>query len=437
MQHADAFLARFESLHPKKIDLTLGRTERLLAKLGNPERKLPPLIHVAGTNGKGSTIAFMRAMLEAAGARVHVFTSPHLVRFHERIRLGQPGGGRLITDEQLAEACARIEAINAGDPITFFEITTAMAFDLFHRHPADVVLMEVGLGGRFDSTNVVHGPAASVITPVSMDHREHLGDTIGKIAFEKAGIIKAGSPVIVADQDPEAVAVCLEQATRRGSEAMIGGQDFHAHEERGRMVYQAEDRLLDLPLPRLLGRHQIGNAATAIAALSRAVPQWTTPAAIEQGLLQVEWPARFQRLQGHLSRLAPAGAELWLDGGHNEDGARVLAETLVSLEERQPRPVVLLMGTMARKDARAILKPFVGLAQELLAVPVVHSLARPPEELAAIARETGLPAVSTASVRDGLRYLAARSWPVAPRILIIGSLYLAGEVLQADGSLPA
>ncbi|MCZ8187172.1 MAG: bifunctional folylpolyglutamate synthase/dihydrofolate synthase [Beijerinckiaceae bacterium] len=437
MQHADAFLARFESLHPKKIDLTLGRTERLLAKLGNPERKLPPLIHVAGTNGKGSTIAFMRAMLEAAGASVHVFTSPHLVRFHERIRLGRPGGGRLISDEQLAEACARVEAINAGDPITFFEITTAMALDLFHRHPADVVLMEVGLGGRFDSTNVVVGPAASVITPVSMDHREHLGDTIGKIAFEKAGIIKAGSPVIIADQDPEAVAVCLEQAARLGCEAMIGGQDFHAHEERGRMVYQAEDRLLDLPLPRLLGRHQIGNAATAIAALSRAVPQWATPAAIEQGLLQVEWPARFQRLQGHLSRLAPAGAELWLDGGHNEDGARVLAETLVSLEERQPRPVVLLMGTMARKDARAILKPFVGLAQELLAVPVAHALARPPEELAATAREIGLPAVSTASVRDGLRYLAARSWPVAPRILIIGSLYLAGEVLQADGSLPA
>jgi dihydrofolate synthase/folylpolyglutamate synthase len=203
------------------------------------------------------------------------------------------------------------------------------------------------------------------------------------------------------------------------------------------MVYQAEDRLLDLPLPRLLGRHQIGNAATAIAALSRAVPEWAQPAAIEQGLLQVEWPARFQRLQGQLSRLAPAGAELWLDGGHNEDGARVLAETLVSLEERQSRPVILLMGTMARKDARSILKPFVGLAQELLAVPVAHSLARPPEELAAIARETGLPAASTASVRDALRYLAARSWPVAPRILIIGSLYLAGEVLQADGSLPA
>lgn len=436
MQHADAFLARFESLHPKKIDLTLGRTERLLAKLGNPERKLPPLIHVAGTNGKGSTIAFMRAILEAAGARVHVFTSPHLVRFHERIRLGQPGGGQLITDEQLAEACARVEAINDGDPITFFEITTAMALDLFHRNPADAVLMEVGLGGRFDSTNVVHRPAASVITPVSMDHKEHLGDTIAKIAFEKAGIIKRGSPAIIAEQDAEALGVCLEQAAKLGCEVLVGGQDFRAYEEHGRMVYQAEDMLLDLPLPRLLGRHQIGNAATAIAALSRALPAWTTPEAIEKGLQQVQWPARFQRLQGQLSRMAPAGAELWLDGGHNEDGARVLAETLVSLEERQPRPLVVMMGTMARKDVRAILKPFVGLAQELLAVPVDNHLARPPEELAAVAREIGLPAVVAGSVREGLRFLAARSWPIAPRILIIGSLYLAGEVLQADGSLP-
>jgi dihydrofolate synthase/folylpolyglutamate synthase len=437
MQHVDAFLARFESLHPKKIDLTLGRTERLLGKLGNPERKLPPLIHVAGTNGKGSTIAFMRAILEAGGARVHVFTSPHLVRFHERIRLGRVGGGKLITDEQLAEACARIEAINAGDPITFFEITTAMALDLFHRHPADVVLMEVGLGGRFDSTNVIPNPAASVITPISLDHREHLGDTIAKIAFEKAGIIKHGSPVIIAEQTLEAMDVCLDQSARLGCVTRVGGQDFQAHEERGRLVYQADDRLLDLPLPRLLGRHQIGNAATAIATLTHVLPEWATPAAIEQGLQQVEWPARFQRLQGQLARLAPAGAELWLDGGHNEDGARVLAETLVSLEERQPRPLVLMMGTMARKDARAILKPFLGLAQELLAVPVAHSLARSPDELSTIAREIGLPAVSAGSVRDGLRFLAARTWPVAPRILIIGSLYLAGEVLQADGSLPS
>lgn len=436
MSSADDFLARFEALHPKKIDLTLGRTERLLEKLGHPERKLPPLIHVAGTNGKGSTIAFMRAMLEASGAKVHVFTSPHLVRFNERIRLGRPGGGALITDAELSDACDRIEKVNDGDPITFFEITTAMALDLFHRNPADFVLMEVGLGGRFDSTNVVHRPAATLVTPVSLDHREYLGDTVAKIAFEKAGIFKKGSPAIIAEQDPEATAVCLEQAARLGIDILVGGQDFQAFEERGRLIYQAEDRLMDLPLPRLLGRHQHINAATAIAALTRVAPERMSPAAIEAGLLGVEWPARFQRLTGRLARLAPAGSEVWLDGGHNADGARVLAETLAALEEKSPRPLVLIGGTMARKDASAILGPFVGLAGEFLAVPVGHDGARPPEELAAAARSLGLPSALAGSVPESLRYLAARDWPQPPRIVITGSLYLAGEVLSADGSAP-
>lgn len=436
MHDSDAYLARFAQLHPRLIDLSLGRMERLLAALGHPERKLPPVIHVAGTNGKGSTIAFLRAMLEASGARVHTYTSPHLVRFHERIRLAAPGGGKLVTEEALVEAFERIETVNAGEPITFFEITTVVAFDLFARHPADYVLLEVGLGGRLDTTNVVEHPIASVITPVSMDHREFLGDTLEKIAFEKAGILKRGMPAILAEMDQTALDVCQREADKRGVTTLVGGQDFQAFEERGRMVFQSEDTFLDLPLPRLAGRHQILNAATAIATLLKAAPERVDQKAIEAGLLNVEWPARFQRLTGKLTKLAPEGAELWLDGGHNADGARVLAEALSALEERSPRPLVLIAGTMARKNAEEILQPFVGLAQEFLAVPVPSDGARPPEELAAVARKLGMPAAQAGSVEDSLRYLAARTWPEPPRIVITGSLYLAGDVLQADGSLP-
>ena len=436
MLPAETSLKRFEALHPRLIDLSLERIRSLLEKLGHPERRLPPVIHVAGTNGKGSTIAFMRAMLEASGARVHVFTSPHLVRFHERIRLAAPGGGQLVSDAVLAEACARVEAVNAGDPITFFEITTALALDLFASHPADFVLLEVGLGGRMDSTNIIDHPAATVITPVSMDHREFLGDTIAKIAGEKAGILKRGAPAIFAEMDVSAMDVCIRQADKLGIVPLVGGQDFQAFEERGRLVFQAEDRLIDLPLPRLLGRHQISNAATAIMTLLKVAPERMTTGAIEKGLQSVEWPARFQRLTGALTKRAPEGAELWLDGGHNADGARALAETVSALEERSPRPLVLIAGTMARKDVTEILKPFVGLAQECLAVPVPGENARPPAELAAAARKLGLPAAEAGSIEDTLTYLAAREWPVAPRIVITGSLYLAGQVLQADGTLP-
>ncbi|PPD16288.1 MAG: bifunctional folylpolyglutamate synthase/dihydrofolate synthase [Methylobacterium sp.] len=432
MRTSDAYLERFLSLHPKLIDLSLGRTERLLAKLGNPEARLPPVIHVAGTNGKGSTIAFLRAMLEAAGKRVHVYTSPHLVRFHERIRLA----GTLVSEAELVAAFGRVEAANAGEPITFFEITTAVAFDLFVRHPADVILLEVGLGGRFDSTNVIRKPALAVITPVSMDHREFLGDTIEKIAFEKAGIIKRGTPLILAQQNERAVAVCLEVAAKLGVEALVGGQDFHAFEENGRLVYQDADALLDLPLPRLFGRHQHGNAATAIAALRRLFGEDIPVTAIEAGLQNVEWPARFQRLTGALTKLAPAGSEIWLDGAHNADGASVLGEALVALEEKSPRPLILIMATMARKDPKELLAPFVGLAQEFFAVRFDQDGARPANELMAEARAQGLPAALAGTVEDTLRFLAARDWSTPPRIVIGGSLYLAGEVLAADGSLP-
>lgn len=436
MLNSDAYLARFEALHPKLIDLSLERIERLLAKMGHPERRLPPVIHVAGTNGKGSTIAFMRAMLEASGAKVHVYTSPHLVRFHERIRLGAEGGGKLVSEQELVEAFERIDAINAGEPITFFEITTAVAFDLFARHPADYVLLEVGLGGRLDTTNVVAAPAACVITPVSMDHREFLGDTVEKIAFEKAGIIKPGAPVVIAPQDPATTEVCRAQARRKKARTIVGGEDFHIHEEGGRLLFQAEDRLLDLPLPRLLGPHQFVNAATAIATLLTVAPERMDQHAIEAGLQNAEWPARFQRLPGKLTELAPTGAELWLDGGHNEDGARVIAETVAALEEKSPRPLVLIICTMARKDIVGILKPFVGLVQELLAVPIDNDNARPPTEIAGEARKLGIPAACAGSLTESLAFLAARKWATPPRILIAGSLYLAGEVLAADGSLP-
>lgn len=429
---SDAFLARFETLHPKLIDLSLGRMQRLLDKMGNPERLLPPIIHVAGTNGKGSTIAFMRAMLEASRARVHVFTSPHLVRFHERIRLA----GQLVAEEALIAACARVEAINGDDPITFFEITTAIAFDLFSATPADYLLLEVGLGGRLDSTNVIPAPLATIITPVSMDHREFLGETLALIAAEKAGILKRGAPLILADQNPEAAAVALKAAARLGITVLQGGQDFNAYEEQGRLIYQEEGVLLDLPLPRLAGRHQHGNAATAIAAL-RCVTDGKIPvAAIEAGLLGAEWPARLQRLTGALGKLAPRDAELWLDGGHNGDGARVLAEAMSAMEEKSARPLILLIGMMARKDASEIITPFIGIAQEAYAIAFANAGARAPEDVAAIARGLGLPAVASGTVEESLRFLAARDWPVPPRILITGSLYLAGVVLRANGTLP-
>jgi dihydrofolate synthase/folylpolyglutamate synthase len=438
MRLSEEYLKRFAALHPILIDLSLGRIQRLLAALGNPERRMKQVIHVAGTNGKGSTIAFLRAMLEAEGKLVHVFTSPHLVSFHERIRLGEAGGGRLVSEARLVAAFEHVERVNAGEPITFFEITTAAAFHLFAEAPHDACLIEVGLGGRFDATNVFERPAATVIAPVSMDHREHLGDTVEKIAGEKAGILRRGVPAILAPQGEAASLTLQHIAERVGSRPLlVGGQDFAAHEEHGRLVYQDERGLLDLPLPRLRGRHQHVNAATAIATL-RALHGAALPsAAIERGLAEAEWPARMQRLTGRLTQIAPTNAELWLDGGHNEDGARALADSVGEMEERQSRPLILIIGLMARKDARAILEPFRGLAQEFYCVDIAgEKTARPGADLAAIARDMGLPAAAAGDVTQTLRFLAARLWPASPRILIAGSLYLAGETLAADGDPP-
>src|SRR3954468_17617026 len=322
MESSDALIARFLALHPKRIDLSLGRIERLLAALGHPERKLPPVIHVAGTNGKGSTVAFMRAMLEAAGKRVHVYTSPHLVRFNERLRIGAPGGGQLVSDEALAAALAECERANGDEPITVFEIETAAAFLLFSRAPADVTLLEVGLGGRLDATNVIDKPIACAITPISMDHLEFLGDTVEKIADEKAAILKRGVPAAIAPQSDSVLAVIEDVARRRRAPLRVAGEHWNVHGEHGRLVYQDDDGLLDLPLPKLGGRHQIENAGTAIAAL-RAAGLGLPLSAFETGIAKAEWPARMQRLtQGKLKALTPPESELWLGGGPHRDGGR-------------------------------------------------------------------------------------------------------------------
>lgn len=435
----DNILARLAVLHPKRIDLTLERMWRILDRLDHPERKLPPVIHVAGTNGKGSTVAYLRAMLEAAGLAVHVYTSPHLVRINERFRIGQRGApGRLVTDDELQAALTQCEVANEGAPITVFEMETAAAFVLFAAYPSDVVLLEVGLGGRLDATNVVAKPAASVITPIGIDHREFLGETLEQIAFEKAGIIKQDTPVIVARQDDAAESVIARQAARQRAPMQIAGQHWHVHAEHGRLVYQDEHGLLDLSAPRLFGRHQFDNAGLAIATLRASGAFRIDTAAIEAGIAQVEWPARMQRLaSGALVDLAPAGSELWLDGGHNADGGRVIAAALGDLEERVPRPLVLIVGMMANKDAAGFLANFAGLTRHIIAVTIPdQDNAMPADRLADCARRNGTRVETAASVEAGLRSLARLAYERPPRILITGSLYLAGHVLAVNGTLP-
>ena len=431
-----AIHARLLALHPKRIDLSLGRIQRLLAALGHPERHLPPVIHVAGTNGKGSTVAFARAILEAAGKRAHVYTSPNLVRLNERFRIARTGGGKFVEDDELADVLSECEAKNGDAPITVFEIETAAAFLLFTRHPADVLLLEVGLGGRLDATNVVDKPLATVITRVSLDHRDFLGDTIEAIAAEKAGILKPGVPAVIASQTREALAAIERQAARVNAPLSIAGENWTATEERGRLVYQDDDGLLDLPAPRLYGRHQFENAGTAIATL-RVGGLKLPAAAFESGMLRVDWPARMQRLsQGRLAPLLPAESELWLDGGHNADGGRAIAAALADLEERVSRPVILIVGMLSTKDAEGFLHNFTGLARRVITVPIHQDKALPPAALADIARDIGIPALARDDVESALVTIGKLELAPAPRVLITGSLYLAGEVLDANGTPP-
>ena len=419
---SDVILERMMALHPKIIDLTLDRVWALLTALDHPERTLPPVIHIAGTNGKGSTQAMLRAGLEAVGKSVHAYTSPHLARFHERIRLA----GEFITENHLTEVLNDCYAANDGADITYFEITTCAALLAFARTPADYTLLEVGLGGRLDATNVIDKPALTIITPVSMDHEGYLGDTIAKIAGEKAGIIKRGVPCVVGPQQEDALEVIEAQAARLGAPLLAYGQHWHVSEERGRLIYQDETGLLDLDLPNLPGQHQVQNAGATLAALRHLnMPE----AAYDGAMRDAFWPARMQQLKGTvLNDLVPQ-ADLWLDGGHNPAAGEALAAHLKSLHQR---PTRLICGMLNTKDVRGYLRPLATVASHLTAVSIpgeANTLTAP--ETAKAARDVGLAADEADSVESALHHIAQTD-PHA-RILICGSLYLAGHVLRQIG----
>ena len=424
----DAALERLRGLHPKKIDLSLDRIQALLQALGRPQDRLPPVIHVAGTNGKGSTSAFLRAICEAAGLRTHVLTSPHLVRFVERVRLS----GTLITDEAFAAILERVEAANAGREITFFEIVTAAAFVAFAEAPADLLILEVGLGGRFDATNVISAPAVSVITPIDYDHKEFLGEDLGKIAGEKAGVIKSGRPVVSARQAEVAEAVIEAEAQRLGAPLRLMGRDFDAWTDSGRLLFQDETRLLDLPMPSLFGPHQVDNAGLAIAAAMALGDARVSEAALDRGVSSADWPARMQRLTaGPYGEMARArDTDLWLDGGHNPHGARAVAEALAGLA-RDGRPVALVAGTLSNKDAVGFFSAFKGLNPRVYATGFEAEAAASAQATMDAARAAGLEAEACGNPLDAVRRaLAVQGAP--PHVLICGSLYLAGEVLAAS-----
>lgn len=432
---AAAEIEKLMGLHPKGFDLSLGRITRLMDTLGNPHKSLPPVIHIAGTNGKGSCAAYCRALLETKGKRVHVHTSPHLVRWHERYRLA----GNLVDDVVLADAIKRVADANDGAHITVFEILTAVMFVLFSEHPADVAIVEVGLGGRADATNIIEAPAATIIMPIGLDHEAYLGDTIEKIAIEKGGIIKRGVPLIIGAQPHQEARDTLEDiAVKMRAPAQIYGQDFHAFEEHGRMVFQNEHGLSDLPLPALAGRHQFANAAAAIMAVNAAGFS-TTDKDIEQAMLDVTWPGRMQLLEsGPLTDLAPEGSEIWLDGGHNPDAAIACAEHLAALGEASDRPIFMISGMINTKDAVGYFRAFEGLVRHVFTVPVASSDAGvDPALLSAQAIEAGLSAEPVASVQNAIALLGD-DWNVlepSPLILISGSLYLAGDVLRDNETL--
>ncbi|MEX0759841.1 MAG: folylpolyglutamate synthase/dihydrofolate synthase family protein [Tistlia sp.] len=424
---SDAVLARLLALHPKVIDLSLGRIERLLARLGHPERHLPPVVHVAGTNGKGSVIAFLRAMLEAEGRRVHVYTSPHLARFSERIRLA----GTLIEDAALTALLEECEAVNGGAPITFFEITTAAAYLAFSRQPADALLLEVGLGGRLDATNVVERPRATCITPVSLDHLQYLGDTLAAIAFEKAGILKPGVPAVIAPQEPAALQVIEERAAAVGAPLTVVQRTWRSRPGPEGFTLEGPEGNSDWPRPGLRGDHQVDNAVTALAladALGELAPG---PAARRRGLVTVEWPARLQRLtRGPLPAALPEGWELWLDGGHNAGAGAALA---ASFADWGGRPLHLLYGMLDSKAAEDFLRPLAPHATSLKAVAIPGEPATlSAGQATAHARACGIPAAPAGSVAEALAAILAAGGPPS-RILICGSLYLAGHVLRENG----
>ncbi len=415
---AEAILDRLAGLHPRLIDLSLERLVHLLARLGHPERHLPPVIHVAGTNGKGSTCAFVRAIGEAAGLRVHVYTSPHLVHFRERIRLA----GVLADDDLLAQTLEEVESINAGAPITVFEVITALAFVLFARVPAELCVLEVGLGGRGDATNVIARPACCAITSISLDHREMLGDTVAAIAAEKAGIIKPGVPVVTGAQNADALSVI---AARAGPQLLARDRDWWVTKTPTGFCFRDEAATLLLPPPSLPGDHQMDNAGIAIAALRRAGLAIPTTA-FGDGVAKAIWPARLQKLRGRLASMLPDGWELWLDGGHNPAAGEMLGQHIACWSDR---PTHVIVGIKKSKDQAGFLRPLLPVATSLWAVAEAgQHLAMPVE---AIIAASGGRAKPGPTVQAALRQIVASGGPPA-RVLICGSLFLAGEVLKQE-----
>ena len=417
----DPISERLRARHPQRIDLSLDRMRALCAALGNPQDRLPPVVHVAGTNGKGSTVSMIRAIAEAAGLRVHVYTSPHLVRFNERIRLA----GALISDDYLNAVLDRIEAVSGE--ATVFESTTAAAFLAMSETPADLAIIEVGLGGSLDATNVIDRPLLSVITPVDLDHAEFLGDRIEGVAAEKAGILKAGARGVIARQSEAVMAVIERRAAEVGSPLTVMGVDFDAWAERGGLVYQDQERFLDLPAPALSGPHQFDNAGVAVAAaLELDLPE----AAIAEGLKAVRWPARMQRLTAgpYAEKAQGFDAELWLDGGHNPHAGRAMARTLAERQARAPRPLALIVAMLANKDAGGFFEALKGIDAQVFTV-AFDGAAADPAALAAVAQGRGFGAMAAGSVDEALDRALALG---AGRVVICGSLYLAGEVLGAS-----
>lgn len=431
MARSDAILTRLLELHPKIIDLSLDRMHRILALLGHPERQLPPVIHVAGTNGKGSCVAYLRAMMEAAGLKVHCYTSPHLVKFHERIRVS----GELISETALTALLAECEVANGQEQITFFEITTAAAFLAFSRTPADYLLLEVGLGGRLDATNVIDRPKVTAITSIGLDHQQYLGNTLALIATEKAGILTRGVPVVVGRMPQESREAIEQVAENVGAPLAIADQDWQSYEQHGRLVFQDQNGLLDLPMPVLVGAHQIDNAGNAIAIVRALKDARITEADIETGLRNAEWPARMQRLgKSHLTNALPVGAEVWLDGGHNADAGVILARAFAAMAKRNPRPLVLIWGMLNTKDAASFIAPLARIAERCITLTIPgETNAIAGDQLAETCTSLGLAASVAASLENAVDQ-AGRIQP-APRVLICGSLYLAGHVLAAqDGA---
>lgn len=432
MSDIEAVLARIAVRRPKLIDLSLERMHAVLARLGAPHLQLPPTIHVAGTNGKGSVVAYMRAILEASGKTAHVYISPHLVRFNERITLA----GRPIEDAALIAALEACDAAAGADRLTYFETVTCAAFAVFAETPADILLLEVGLGGRLDATNVIEKPAASVVAPVGLDHEQFLGDTIESVAQEKAGIFRRGAPAVVGKQSPAAMATLEMCAMKTGAPFFGYGQHWHAQAENGRLIYQDDDGLRDFGPPRLAGAHQFDNAGLAVAALKQAgfLP---SDDLVTQGLAAASWPARLQRLTaGPLTQMIRAhgdpSTELWLDGGHNPHAGAAIAQTMADMEERRPKPLILICGMQKNKNMKGFLAPFAGLARSLFAVAADHDGAAPPGDVAAAAAAVGLAATASSDLPSAVSAALQKAGAAetAPRILICGSLYLAGEVLR-------